>query len=212
MAEDSKPDRGRGSAARRGRPPGDHAERRAELLRAATSIIAADGYGACSLRKVADAAGCTTGAVTYYFTNKSELIAALAEQRFDTYESLVHPDEERAGVRSMLERWLAMTVGDREQWPVMSQLVSSARQEPALAHIFQRRYARFRAKLADTISEGQRRGTIRTDIRADILAENITGMGDGWAMLAPVEPDRFTPARVDELLDAVETLLRPAAG
>lgn len=201
--------RGGKPSPRRGRPPGDRAERRGELLRAATSIIARDGYGACSLRNVAEAAGCTTGAVTYYFKNKTDLMVAIAERRFETYETLLDPGTERAGVRAMLERWLEMTVTNREQWPVMSQLVMSARQEPAIAEIVQERYGKFRADLAEMIREGQEHGTIRADIPAEILAENVTAMGDGWAMLAPVEPDRFTPAKVEQLLDAVDILLRP---
>lgn len=201
--------RGGKTAPRRGRPPGDRAERRAELLRAATSIIARDGYGACSLRNVAEAAGCTTGSVTYYFKNKTDLMVAIAERRFDSYETLLDPGTERAGVRAMLERWLALTVTNREQWPVMSQLVMSARQEPAIAAIVQERYGQFRADLAEMIREGQGHGTIRADIPAEVLAETVTAMGDGWAMLAPVEPGRLTPAKVEQLLDAVDTLLRP---
>ncbi|MBT2263443.1 TetR/AcrR family transcriptional regulator [Rhodococcus erythropolis] len=208
VVEHTEP-RGGTSTPRRGRPTGDHAERRAELIRAATSIIAREGYGACSLRNVASAAGYTTGAVTYYFRNKSELITALATHRFDTYETLLEPLSERSSVRAMLTRWMDITVADREQSPVMSQLVMFARQDSALAEILQDRYGRFRAHLATMISVEQRLGTIRSDIPAAVLAENVTAMGDGWAMLAPIEPDRFTPDKVMGLLDAVDTLLRP---
>ena len=164
------------------------------------------------MRNVAEAAGCTTGAVTYYFKNKTELMVAIAERRFETYETLLDPGTERAGVRAMLERWLELTVTNREQWPVMTQLVMSARQEPAIAAIVQERYGQFRADLADMIREGQRHDTIRDDIPAEVLAENVTAMGDGWAMLAPVEPDRFMPEKVQQLLDGVDVLLRPANG
>lgn len=149
--------------------------------------------------------------MTYYFKNKTELMIAITEGRFDNYASLLDPGAERAGVRAMLERWLDLTVTNREQWPVMSQLVAFARQEPELAAIIQQRYGAFRAELATMIDEGQRHGTIRADVRAAVLAENVAAMGDGWAMLAPVEPDRFTPEKVEELLDAVDTLLRPPA-
>lgn len=201
--------RGGTSTHRRGRPPGDHTQRRIELIRAATSIIAREGFGACSLRNVAAAAGYTTGAVTYYFRNKSELITGLATYRFDTYENLLEPLSEQSSVRAMLTRWMDITVADQEQSPVMGQLVMFARQDPALAEILQSRYGRFRAHLATMIGEEQRLGTIRNDIPADVLAENVTAMGDGWAMLAPVEPERFTPEKIRGLLDAVDTLLRP---
>lgn len=147
--------------------------------------------------------------MTYYFRNKSELITALATHRFDTYEKLLEPLSERSSVRAMLTRWMDITVADNEQSPVMSQLVMFARQDPALAEILQDRYGRFRSHLATMISEEQRLGTIRSDIPAAVLAESVTAMGDGWAMLAPIEPDRFTPEKVMALLDAVDSLLRP---
>lgn len=54
----------------RGRPIGDREAKREALLRAASSVIAEEGYASASLRKVAKSAGYTTGAVTYYFANK----------------------------------------------------------------------------------------------------------------------------------------------
>lgn len=50
-----------GLAVRRGRPVGDREAKRAELLRAAISVIAQEGFAGASLRKVAQRAGCTTG-------------------------------------------------------------------------------------------------------------------------------------------------------
>src|SRR5689334_4432055 len=58
----------------RGRPAGDREAKRADLLKAAIAVIAQDGFAGASLRKVAQRAGCTTGAVTYYFANKREMV------------------------------------------------------------------------------------------------------------------------------------------
>jgi AcrR family transcriptional regulator len=89
-----------------GRPPENRAGRRTELLRAASTVIAHDGYAVCSLRNVVEEAGCNTGAVTYDFKDKPELLTAVAERRFDTYKTLLDPGAEHAGVRAMLARWL----------------------------------------------------------------------------------------------------------
>ena len=61
----------------RGRPVGDRDAKRKELLGAAISVIAQDGFAGASLRKVAERAGCSTGTVTYYFANKEEMMAAV---------------------------------------------------------------------------------------------------------------------------------------
>lgn len=128
-------DAGTERVVRRGRPTGDHAARRAELLKAAASVIAQEGYANASLRKVAQRAGCTTGAVTYYFANKEELVAALAESRFDTYDAMLDAVRDRVDVKALFEQWLARTADDPDFWPVMSQLLAHARYEAGLRRL-----------------------------------------------------------------------------
>ncbi|KAA5835198.1 TetR/AcrR family transcriptional regulator [Saccharopolyspora hirsuta] len=195
--------------AQRGRPAGDRAARRAELLAAATAVIAQEGYASASLRKVAQRAGCTTGTVTYYFANREELVTALAESRFDSYDEMLESVRARGDVKALFERWLSHTTGDPEFWPVMSQLLSHARYEPALAAVIEQRYARYREVHAKILADGQARGAVRDDIPADLLADQLAAMGDGWMMMFPFESERFTPTRVRALVDAVLTLIAP---
>ncbi|WP_280218158.1 TetR/AcrR family transcriptional regulator [Nocardia neocaledoniensis] len=196
-------------AARRGRPTGDHEAKRIELLRAATAVIAEEGYAGASLRKVAQRAGYTTGAVTYYFANKSEMIIALVESRFDRYDAMLEHAREQTDIPALIRRWLAMTAGDSQHWPVMSELLVHARSEPVLADLIRDRYARYRDAHAAIIKEAQARGTIRDDIPAELLGDQLVAMGDGWTMMYPFEPQRFVPSRADELLDAVVELIAP---
>ncbi|RVU23149.1 TetR/AcrR family transcriptional regulator [Streptomyces antnestii] len=197
-------------AVRRGRPTGDHVAKRAELLKAAASVIAQEGYAGASLRKVAQRAGYTTGAVTYYFANKEELVTALIESRFDRYEEMLEAARGQADIKALIEQWLALTTGDPEYWPVMSQLLAHARFEPAFAALIERRYARYREVHTSIIAAGQALGTIRDDIPADLLADQLSAMGDGWMMMFPFEPERFTPGRIQALVDAAIALISPA--
>ncbi|MFI8933180.1 TetR/AcrR family transcriptional regulator [Streptomyces sp. NPDC053474] len=196
--------------ARRGRPTGDRAARRTELLAAAASLIAQEGYASVSLRKVAQRAGCTTGTVTYYFASKEELVIALAESRFDQYDAILEGGGAGADIRTMFERWLAPAAGDPEFWPVMFQLLSHARYEPGFAALIERRYTRFREVCTTILERGQAQGRIRDDIPADLLADQLSAMGDGWMMMFPIEPERFTPDRLQALVDAAITLITPA--
>ncbi|MBM7169656.1 TetR/AcrR family transcriptional regulator [Streptomyces sp. G44] len=197
---------------RRGRPTGDREARRAELLKAAASVIAQEGYAHTSLRKVAQRAGCTTGSVTYYFASKEELVAAVAQSRFDGFDAMLETSRGRPDIRAVLERWLSRTTGDPEFWPVMSQLLTHARYEPAFATVLARRYARHRDLLASLLASGQTQGAVRDDIPADLLADQLAALGDGWMMMFPIEPERFTPDRVRDLLDAAITLIAAPAG
>lgn len=192
---------------RRGRPTGDHDAKRAELLKAAASVIAQEGYANTSLRKVAQRAGCTTGAVTYYFANKQALIAAVSESRFDSFDAMLEAHRAQTDIKAIFERWLARTIDDPEFWPVMIQLLTHARYEPAFAAVIERRYARYREVLTSIVATGQAQGRIRDDIPADLLADQLSAIGDGWMMMFPIERKRFTPSRVQTLLDAAIALI-----
>jgi AcrR family transcriptional regulator len=196
------------TTARRGRPPGDHEAKRRELLKAATSVIAEEGLANTSLRRVAQRAGCTTGAVTYYFADKEELVASVADIGFDRFDSMLTAAREEADIRKVFERWFARGATDHF-WPVMFQILAHARHDSALADVIAERYARYRAVHAEILADGQAQGTVRDDIRADVLADQLSAMGDGWMMMLPIEPKRFTKHRLKALLDATMTLISP---
>lgn len=162
------------------------------------------------MRKVAQQGGCTTGAVTYYFANKEEMVVSVAQSLFDEFDSLLDAREEDMDIRALLQDWLDWSGGDRpEPWLALFQLLAHARHEPSFAAIIQKRYSRFRKVLASMLEKGQAGGTIRNDIDADLLADQITAISDGWMMTLPVEPQRFEGKRGQALLDAVIALISP---
>lgn len=63
---------------RMARPRNQHA-RRAEIVDAATSAIAARGLMGLRIKDVADAAGLSPGSITYYFPGIDELLLAVHE-------------------------------------------------------------------------------------------------------------------------------------
>ena len=192
----------------RGRPAGDHEAKRAELLQAATAVIATEGYAKASMRRVAEYAGYTTGAVTYYFANKEDMILAMVVSRFDKYDAMLAAIRDTTDIRELLARWFELT-HDAVFRPIMPELLASVRREDAVAELIARRYADFRAAYTAILETAQARGLIRADIPADVLSDQLSAMGDGWALLSPVEPDRFTPDRASALIDATVTLVSP---
>jgi TetR/AcrR family transcriptional regulator, transcriptional repressor of bet genes len=64
--------------------------RRAQIFRAATEVIARESFSGTTLKKVADAAGVSTGTVNHYFSNKrAMLIETLAHIAAEWNESIV---------------------------------------------------------------------------------------------------------------------------
>lgn len=193
----------------RGRPVGDREARRAEILKAALAVIAEDGYAGASLRRVAERAGCTTGSVTYYFANKEAMMAAVIESRFDLFDTILDV-QDRQDVRAGFQLWLDLMRNEESGERLGGlQLLAHARHEPTLAAVYQRRYGRYRDALTGNLARQQAEGRVRTDIPADILSDQLCAMGDGWMMLLPIEPERFTPERTQVLLDATMALIAP---
>ena len=96
-------------------PAVDPAQRRAEIVEAAFGLLAEGGVEAATMRRVATAAGATTGRVTHYFESRVELlVAALVDldrrrqQRIVAHEELDPADR----LRAVLEERLPMD-GDR---------------------------------------------------------------------------------------------------
>lgn len=196
--------------ARRGRPVGDHSAKRAELLAATITVLAQDGYASASLRKVAKQAGCTTGAVTYYFDNKEELVTALAQNLFDRADALLDINPEQLDINSLIEQWLQwISVDEPNSWLAWLQLLTYARHEPVFAEIIKQRYARFRQVFTSVLEEGQRQGKIRDDGPANLLADQLSAISDGWLILLPIELERFSAERGQALLDALMLLISP---
>ncbi|HQP20675.1 MAG TPA: TetR family transcriptional regulator, partial [Phenylobacterium sp.] len=65
----------------------DAAARRDAFVEVAADLIAAEGLEGASLRRVAAAAGCTTGAVTHYFGSREVLLAAVLRQAHDAAQA-----------------------------------------------------------------------------------------------------------------------------
>ena len=199
-----------GQPAKRGRPIGDRDAKSGELIEAARYVIAREGYAGASLRKVAARAGCSTGAVTYYFANKEAMVATVVEALFDEFDGWLNDQASPIDIRAIFDRmilWTASRKGDG--WLVAFQLLVRAASDPPLAALFQRRYAQFRDKLTTLLESGQAQGIIRVDIPADLLADQVCAMGDGWAMMFPVEPERFGRGRIHDLVKAAIAMLAP---
>jgi TetR/AcrR family transcriptional regulator, transcriptional repressor of aconitase len=122
----------------------------------------------------------------------------------------VFAEPSQIDVRAIFDRmilWTASRNGDA--WLVVFQLLVRAASDPPLAAVIEKRYARFRRKLASLLESGQAQGAIRADIPADLLADQISAMGDGWAMMFPVEPELFGRGRIHELVNAAIAMLTP---
>jgi len=191
-----------------GRPMGDHAARRDDLLDAAHRVVDKEGFNGLSIRKVAAAADCSTGTVTYYFKNKEDIVLALAEQIFDSVsnwpvQAKVSPHVDRT-LQDMLESILAADAA----WVIWFQLLAQAQFDARLKRIMNKRYLEIRTTLTEAIAVGQKQGSIRRDVAAEALSDHFTATIDGCLMMTPVEPGRYTGKRGQAVIALAMEALR----
>lgn len=89
----------------RNRAPVDRAEKRAEIIAAATSLFVDEGYDNTTMGKIATAAGVTANTIYWYFRDKDQLLIAVLDE--------VHAET--------LTRFAALSerpLGDRILWAV----------------------------------------------------------------------------------------------
>lgn len=195
----------------RGRPVGDRESKKADLLSAAIAVTAEEGYSGVSLRKVAKRMGATTGTVTYYYANKEEMIAAVAEELFRRFHVSLNLNDESTDIKTMLDKLLNWPESEFSVlWLAFIQLLAHARQEPAFASVIQRNYLAVRDVLTSLVKKGQENKTIRDDIEAELIADQLSAISDGWMVMMPIDPDRFSPERTKLISESVLTLIKPA--
>jgi AcrR family transcriptional regulator len=175
----------------------DHAARRAELVDAAWHVIAEEGLEAATMRRIAEAAGCTTGRVTHYFDSKDDmLVAALREvHRRAGARMLRHlggPDVAGVLLAVLLEA-LPIDQDRQLEWKVWLAFWGRAAADDRLRHEQQHRYAEWRGLLGKLVRRARPHAT-PADRRAAV--DLIAGAIDGLGIQAVLEPASFTPARL----------------
>jgi AcrR family transcriptional regulator len=182
----------------------DHAARRAELVDAAWRVIAAEGLEAATVRRIAQAAGCTTGLVTHYFESKDDmLVAALREVHRRAGQRMIRHVGGADIADVLLEVILDALPMDQDrqlEWKVWLAFWGRAATDARLRQEQQRRYAEWRGLLGKLIRRAH---------PADAAAERrsavdlIAGAIDGLGIQATLEPAKFTDARLRKAASAI---------
>ncbi|WP_280404011.1 TetR/AcrR family transcriptional regulator [Nocardia brasiliensis] len=132
------------SDANRPRRRRDPAQRRAEIIAAAETIIAEHGVGALTHRAVAQQAGLSPGSATYYFETLDEILIAALQNSLNHLDGLmtVWADTFRGADHATLLAGLVDSVmicfgPDRNQMIVSYELTTAAMRNPALRPLAQ---------------------------------------------------------------------------
>jgi len=181
----------------------DHEERRDRISQAACEVIARVPLDRLTLRDIAAAAGCTTGAVTHYFADKGQVLDAALdwvirsrEQRLEHEFSDGAPD-----LRRVLCQHLPLDPERVVESRVMCAFIGRAYNDDQLSAKRRSRAVELRGFFQRTLEYCRKNGTISdcdTKQEAELLLDLIMGI----SMRTSLDPERWPPAKQLQHLDA----------
>lgn len=177
------------------------AERREQILAAARSCFAENGYEGATVARLEEASGLSRGAIFNYFANKEELFLALAEL-----------DAERLG-RLWIERGFAealrAVLAEEPAWlGVYFEVGHRLRTDEEFRERFKGRAPEVERQLERSLREAQERGELRDDVELATLARFMGIVADGFALRVAAG---FDTPDAEELIGLAVEAIRPRA-
>jgi len=191
----------------------DHKERRAELAAAVWRLASREGLEAVTVRRVAQEAGWSTGALVHYFADKEALVLFAFRTAADRVGRRLAELEKRTGdplerARAQLLEGLPLDRDRRDEVRFWFSFLGLALTRPALARAQRVAYRAWRDRIADRLRESQEAGGVSPDADCATEAAALVGLVDGLAVQATFEPRALSAARQVELVDACLDRLR----
>lgn len=189
----------------------DHEARRTEIIEASWQVIAAEGLPGLSMRKIADAADCTTGRLTHYFENREEIVLAALRAVYDATAARLAKVRRPLPPRERLVAYLEETLPlDRErllEWQVWIAFWSAATTEPLLAKENDERILGWVRALTPIVAAAAPHADAAHE------AEALIALVNGVGLQAAVHPTAANKRRARAVVARrVAALVQPPAG
>jgi AcrR family transcriptional regulator len=196
----------------------DHDARKRELLDASLALVASEGIEAATLRRLARAADCTTGAITYYFEGRDALLVAMLRRAHQTTGARMlraagRGASPRDRLWAVLMEALPLDPERLAEWRVWLAFWGAAAGNPALVEENLARYAEWRA-LLQTLVRDLAGTQADLPLRVDALMGLIDGFGlqialskglqSEGALALRQSAERVLKAQVDALMDVAD--------
>lgn len=196
------------------------AERRARLVGVARDVIAEEGVAACTFRRLAQAAGCSTRPFTHAFGTRDRLLreVALATWEASSFDRAPLADPTRLPadwdcVEELVaigETFLPLTDALRASERIYIEIVLHSLERPALAAELLEFSRAANHRVGQLLDEGRRRGQVTSPLATADLTMAYWSLQEGLALTALYEPTELRQDRIRPIWRAgVAALVRP---
>ena len=188
-------------------------ERRRQLIRIASRLIAEKGIEALRTRDIAATAKINIATLHYHFPTKEALVQAVVADLVDQFRSArggKHDPEESALQLLRLDMQDVRTrlTSAQEQLAVLTELSIRARRDPAMAQILRHMDSGWHRQLSKILERGKKRGEFRQDLETASAASAIMTQLRSLGYLA--EPKQAVVLRIFDQIEAqIEAWLAP---
>ncbi len=159
----------------------DPSQKRTEFVAASWDVIAAEGLKGATLRRVAAEAGCTTGALTHYFTDRQSLLIDALRSAHNQAGARMLDAAKRASshlerLKAVLLEALPLDESRLREWRVWLAFWAESMNDAELAEENARRYAEWRELLRELVGPLTRKAA-QTEQEVAHLVALIDGLG-----------------------------------
>ncbi|WP_340645943.1 TetR family transcriptional regulator C-terminal domain-containing protein [Phenylobacterium sp.] len=193
----------------------DSVSKRSEFVDASLDVIAREGLGAATLRRIAAEAGCTTGSVTHYFSGRDVLLvealrSAHYAAAFRMTQAAAAAGSDAARLEAVVLESLPLDAVRLREWKVWQGFWSATSASGDLAAENARRYREWR-DLLETLVAPFRRDPDEMRREASLLMAVVDGLGLRLALTKEIG-DGLAVAQAQATADIGAYLSRLIAG
>ncbi|GHO94116.1 TetR family transcriptional regulator [Reticulibacter mediterranei] len=170
------------------------------VIKVVSEMFLLRGFACTSMDDVVKQSGVSKSNIYYHFKSKDELTLAVLESYISTLQNLFREQSqaEDGQLLPRLEHYIEQLIQDLAErdcvggCPLMSLMVEAGKTNEAvrvrLAQFFQQQ----KDQLTQLLEEGKRRGEVRNDLPASVLASLISSWLEGMLMLASIQKSAST--------------------
>lgn len=175
--------------------------RRTEMVQALIELVADGGMEAATVRRVANRAGVSIGAVQHHFPTKTTMLVAAANELFArtaarmTEVNAGASDEQRLRTTAS---WLIPPSPDDQLARVWLSLATLAVFDDEAGAVYRQQWQRVRGGVADLLHRARPRHAAAS---VHTAATALLGLCDGLAVAVLAEPHQVTPEEARKIVD-----------
>ena len=194
--------------------PVKHQEKRQEILAAAETCIARDGFRGASIADICKEAGISPGHLYHYFPSKEAIIAAITAVGLENVEARFAQMTGSSNAITALVSQLDRIKNKKDKRMrarklLLLDMLAEAGRNPAIAKIVRKNTATLRVALVEFLRNAQARGQIDQSLDANVTAGVLLSLMDGMRTLSIRDPGVDIAKSIEHLQILISRFLSP---